>query len=341
MRILVTVDPEIPVPPEKYGGVERLVEGLLKYYSEKGHQVRLVANSGSTSQWPEQIYAWPANQSRGIRNSWSNAWFLLKCIRGFKPNAVHSFSRLLYMYPTFIFKPTFFLQTYGRQISWKSTLLASTIAGRKLHFTCCGKHMVHSKLKRKHKFTPVHNFTLPELFPLKSGADYMVFLGRIEDIKGTKEAIAVAKATGNNLVIAGNIQPGHEGYFEQEVQPWVDEDCIKYLGPVNDEQKKALFSKAKLFLFPIKWEEPFGMVMVEAMAAGVPVYAFGRGAVPEVVEEGVSGRIAGDLDELIAVVKNFDQENWSPQIIREQVVRNFSLEVIGEQYLSLLACGEK
>lgn len=337
MRILVTVDPEIPVPPLFYGGVERLVEGVLKYYVGEGHQVALVANRESSSSWPETIFKWPASSSRGFSNTWKNAWFLRKCISSFHPDVVHSFSRLLYMYPTFFTKSTPFLQTYGRFISQKSTLLASLVAGKKIRFTCCGKHMIRKDLFFKSKFKCVYNFTEPELYPLRTEEKHLLYLGRIQDLKGTSEAIQTALQTGNQLIIAGNIQPGEESYFKEKVEPFIDHKQIRYVGPVNDQQKSELFRTAKAFLFPIKWEEPFGMVMVEAMAAGIPVIAFKRGAVPEIVLDQINGLVVENLDEMLLAVKNLENYKFDSEAIRQRVEECFSLETIGQQYLNELS----
>lgn len=335
MRILVTVDPEIPVPPLLYGGVERLVEGVLYHYTSKNHEVALVANKKSTSVWPLEIFPWPSSSSRGFRNTWSNAWYLKKCISKFKPDVVHSFSRLMYMYPTFLTSKTPFLQTYGRYISKKSTLLANLIGGKRIAFTCCGKHMIREELKFKEKFECVYNFTQLEKYDIREGSNYLLYLGRIQDIKGTYEAIQVAKKTNNKLIIAGNIQPGHDAYFEQSVAPFLNED-IEYVGSVDDNKKRQLFKWAKAFLFPIKWEEPFGMVMVEAMASGIPVIAFRRGAVPEIIENGINGFVVDNLEEMVLKVVELDSHPLNKEKIRAIVQDRFSLETIGEHYLKKL-----
>jgi glycosyltransferase involved in cell wall biosynthesis len=132
--------------------------------------------------------------------------------------------------------------------------------------------------------------------------DYLLWLGRMAPVKGPHRAIRVAKACGRRLVLAGVVQPGQERFFAEEVQPHIDGVQIVYVGEVGGARKQRLFADASAFLMPIRWPEPFGMVMVEAMAAGTPVLAFPEGAAAEVVEHGVSGFLVADEDEMAAKV---------------------------------------
>ncbi len=161
-----------------------------------------------------------------------------------------------------------------------------------------------------------------------------MFLGRIEDIKGTKECIEVALATKTKLIIAGNIQEGHDDYFNTFVKPHLNNPLIEYVGTVNDEQKLYYLQRAKAFLFPIKWEEPFGIVMAEAMACGVPVIGFRRGSVPEVVLDKVTGFIVNNTAEMIKAVNQID--TIDRKLVRKDCEDRFSLEVISNDYIQLL-----
>jgi glycosyltransferase involved in cell wall biosynthesis len=132
--------------------------------------------------------------------------------------------------------------------------------------------------------------------------DYLLWVGRFVAEKGPQRAIRVAKAVGRRLILAGVVQPRQERFFAQEIQPHLDGDQIMYIGEVGGARKQRLFADAYAFLMPIRWAEPFGMVMVEAMAGGTPVLAFPEGAAPEVVEHGVSGFLVSDEDEMVAMV---------------------------------------
>ena len=216
MKILLTVDPEIPVPPMNYGGIERIVDGLALEYKKKGHSVVLVAHPESNCKGVEKIYGWRASKSRGFRNICSNALQLLKIYHLERPDIIHSFSRLLYLYPLFLLKKVRVVQTYQRAISEKSTSLASFVANRKLLFTACATHN-YKHLSRQDKWNTVYNFTDTDYFKPIEEIDkkHLFFLGRIEDIKGTKEAIQVAKKAKLPLIIAGNIPKEKRGYFEK------------------------------------------------------------------------------------------------------------------------------
>ncbi|WP_038533735.1 glycosyltransferase [Formosa agariphila] len=333
MKILIAVDPEIPVPPLLYGGVERLVDGLIKAYLKYNHEVILVAHEDSKALCTK-MYAWPAKHSRGKMNVLLNTKRLFSVVSKENPDIIHSFARLLYLFPVMKFKNIPMVMTYGREISEKTTSLGYKLAGNKLKFTACGAHMLKN-LQNKEPFVPIHNFTETDYYvpDYNLETEYLFFLGRIEDIKGTKEAIEVALKTNQKLIIAGNIQPGHDEYFETEIKPYLSNQLIEYVGPVNDEQKLNYLQKASAFLFPIKWEEPFGIVMAEAMACGVPVIGFRRGSVPEVVKDEDTGFIVDNVEQMVEAVKKID--SIDRRKVRQDCVNRFSLDFISNQYLSL------
>lgn len=332
MKILLTCDPEIPVPPVRYGGVERLVSGLAQEYQAMGHEVYMMANPASTEP-VKKIYGWKSTHSRGWKNVMKNAFQLRKIVREIRPDMIHSFSRLMYLYPMFLSGTKIHvLQTYGRAISQRSTDLARKICGNYIHFACCGAHMLNH-IRGRADWNVVYNFTDVDLFQATDGPrEYLAFLGRIEDIKGTYEAIQVSKKAGIPLIIAGNVEPEHREYFETKVKPYVDDNHIRYIGPVDDARKQQLLGGAKAFLMPIKWEEPFGIVMIEAMACGAPVLAFRRGSVPEVVAKGV-GHISSSVEEMASQVAALDC--FPPKEINDFVRKHFSRQVIASQYIDL------
>jgi glycosyltransferase involved in cell wall biosynthesis len=161
---------------------------------------------------------------------------------------------------------------------------------------------------------------------------YLSFIGRIAPVKGTHLAIDVARRTGIPLKIAGEVQPANRDYFEKMVKPRLDGKLVEYVGPADLQAKNELLGNSLAMLFPIQWGEPFGLVMIEAMACGTPVLAMPGGSVPEVVRDGVSGYICRSVRVMAEAVKNL---NIDPAIVRRYVEENFSIGKMVRQYIAL------
>lgn len=131
---------------------------------------------------------------------------------------------------------------------------------------------------------------------------YLLWIGRLAESKGPHRAVAAARAAGLPLILAGPVQPGSEAFFRDVVAPLVDGDSVRYIGEVGGERKQRLFARAQALLMPIRWNEPFGMVMVEALASGTPVIAFREGAAPEIVQDGVNGFLVDDEEDMARAV---------------------------------------
>lgn len=170
-------------------------------------------------------------------------------------------------------------------------------------------------------------------FPFsKNHGNYLFWLGRVRKKKGIKEAVEVAIKSGENLIISGVIDnPEEKIFFETEVGPLIKKNKnIKFIGPVNFSEKVKLYQEAKAFLFPVSWEEPFGLTMVEAMATGTPVIGFNRGAVSEIIEDEKTGFIVENVDQMVNRLKQIDQIDRSR--CRQRVEENFSLERMVDNY---------
>jgi glycosyltransferase involved in cell wall biosynthesis len=163
----------------------------------------------------------------------------------------------------------------------------------------------------------------------------LLFLGRLERIKGAHTAIEVARQTGRELVVAGNVVDTAEGqrYYKQELVPHIDGSQIRYVGPVDDAQKNELLGACSALLMPLEWDEPFGIVMAEALACGTPVIAFRRGAVPEIVEHEVNGIICRDEGEMVDAVRRVGELDRGA--CRRSFEMRFSDRVIVSQYENL------
>ncbi len=163
--------------------------------------------------------------------------------------------------------------------------------------------------------------------------DYLAFLGRVSAEKGPLEAIEIAKRVGMKLKIAAKIGEGDREYFKQSVEPLLDHPLVEFIGEIGEADKSEFLGNARAVLFPISWPEPFGLVMIEAMACGTPVIAYRHGSVPEIIEHGLTGLIVDDVAAAAQAVQDVRQLNRAR--IRRRFEQRFSVEVMARGYLSL------
>jgi len=179
----------------------------------------------------------------------------------------------------------------------------------------------------------VHHGLPEQLHRLGDGdIGYLAFLGRVCPEKRVDRAIEIARRTGLPLRIAAKVDPVDQTYFEQVIAPLLDDSLVDFIGEIGETDKSAFLGDAAALLFPIDWPEPFGLVMIEAMATGTPVIAFGCGSVPEIIEEGVTGFIVDDIESAAAAVPaavRLDRE-----AIRRQFEQRFTAERMARDYLA-------
>lgn len=336
MRILLTADPEIPVPPTGYGGIERIVDALVREYSARGHTVGLVAHADS--QTPAAVrFGWPGRRSTSRADTVRNTLALRGAVRQFQPDVLHSFSRLAYLLPLLPGRlPK--VMSYQRHTGGRQVRLAARLGGRSLRFTGCSEFICSQGRPAGGTWTAIHNFIEPEKFafvPRVPADAPLVFLSRIESIKGADLAIAIARAAGRRLVLAGNhAASGPEGEFwKAKIAPQLGRDGIEWVGEVNDAQKNELLGRAAALLVPIQWDEPFGIVFAEALACGTPVLTCARGATPEIVTAGRTGFFVGTVAEGVEAVRRLDELDRAA--CRRAAEERFSVRPCASQYLGV------
>lgn len=332
LRIALTADPEIPVPPEFYGGIERIVDMLARGLAARGHNVTLFANPQSNT--VGSLIPWKGRRSRSMADTVRNAATLAHHVLSGHFDIVHSFSRVAYLAPLLPL-PIPKLMTYQREVSRRSVQLGHTLSRGTLWFSAISRQMMKS-VADIGTWRMVFNGVPLETYNFSADPGRcapFVFLGRIEEIKGPHIAIEIARRVGIPLVMAGNIASEHTSWFNAQVAPHIDGKQVTYVGPVDDAAKNALLGRACALLMPIIWEEPFGIVMAEAMACGTPVLGFARGAVPEIVEHGVTGFVTENVDQLVAAAASLGAIDR--RACRERVERLFSENAVVESYISV------
>ena len=337
MKILLIMDPGIAVPPPNYGGHERLVYMFAEEYIKLGHEVTLLA--GPNSVISGKVYTFGVNNLQ--RSKWQKTkellfvWkFLYQKHKQF--DLIHNFGRLAYLIPI-LNSSVKKIMTYGRPVAQAGVKKITAMANQHLIFTACSNYCVGTG-NVAGRWETVYNAIDFSKYQLQENVEDnapLMFLGRLDKIKGLHTAIQVAKATNNKLLIGGNIPDTADNYqyYKETLEPQFDGKQIIYLGALNDEQKNHYLGKAKALLFPIEWDEPFGMVMIEAMACGTPVIGFRRGSVPEVIADGKNGFIAKTKEDMINAIQKITDVNRST--CRAVAYSKFDVSIIAKDYLNL------
>jgi glycosyltransferase involved in cell wall biosynthesis len=342
LNIAVTVDPMLPVPPLEYGGIERVVEFVVNGLVERGHHVTLYAHPDSKCNAKLVPYGVPPHFSKSarIQELWQVGSRLTGELRHL--DAILSWGRLAALLPVLPNRRVVKVQRYCRDgVPWRSVRIAAALAGSSITFAGASRSVYRSRPQESGygHWVPVHDGV--DVTKYKPVAEVpadapLAFLGRLERFKGAHNAIEIARRSGRRLIIAGNkVTSGPDGhYFDEAVAPHLDGDQIRYIGPVDDAGKSELLGRCAAFLMPIEWEEPFGIVMAEAMACGTPVVAFNRGSVPEVVLDGINGFRCQGIDDAVAAVTKLGQIDR--RAVRADCENRFSSEFITSAYESLL-----
>lgn len=323
--------PLIPVPPKEYGGTELFVAHLATALQEAGVEVVVYANGESSVEaerrWIYERAEWPIKhpEKAWMRDLNHTSWAVHDAASFC--DVIHVQSALAVTLSRFVERPML-LTLHGPHDPIMSELYSFF---PNLHYVCISHAQCQSEsMPLMH--TVHHGIDLSQYRLLEQKQPYLSFIGRIAPLKGTHLAIDVAKRTGIPLKIAGEVQPANSEYFERKIKPEIDGKLVEYVGLANLETKNELLGNSMAMLFPIQWNEPFGLVMLEAMACGTPVLAMPGGSVPEVIRPGVSGYICRSVLEMAKHTRELD---FDPAVIRRYVEENFSLPRMAREYLAV------
>lgn len=339
MRLLLTADPEIEVPPLLYGGIERIVDVLVRRLRAAGHVVGLVARAGSECP-NDAFFPWPGLSSMSRRDTVLNTLALARAIRAFRPDVVHSFSRIAYLLPHLRGRIPL-IMSFQREPTHRTVGLAVRLAAPgRLTFTGCSDYIARRGRLVGGEWHGIPNFADTKGLTLGSPSvpddAPLVFLSRVEEIKGPHWAIEIARRAGRRLIIAGNHsqRDDPEGRFWRErIAPEIGKGGVEYVGPVDDVQKNALLGGARAMVVPIQWDEPFGIVFAESLACGAPVVSCPRGALPEIVRPGVDGFLIRSIEEGCEAVERVGALDRTE--CRRRAVDHFSADAVVTRYVDL------
>ena len=333
LRIAVLSPVWFPVPPTGYGGIEWVVSLLADGLADAGHDVTLFA-SGDSSTKAKLAYVYERAPSELIGRSLPELYHALACYeRQDEFDVIHDHSGL----PAAALGGalhTPIVHTIHGPLDAEGGVIYEQIARVSPRVGLISLSLNQRKPKPDLPYVAnVPNALDFSLYPVQPHpGEYLLFLGRMSPDKGCHRAIAVARETGVPLKIAGkNREPKEREYFGQYVEPHLG-NGIEYLGEVTHGEKVELLQDARATLFPIEWEEPFGLVMVESMACGTPVIATRWGAVPEVIEDRRSGIIVDDYREMAAALAEAD--SLDPWECRHYVEERFAPERMVADYVA-------
>jgi glycosyltransferase involved in cell wall biosynthesis len=329
MRIGMIAPPWYGLPPSGYGGIEAMVYWLVQELVARGHDLTLIsAGEDQTDARSRSTYSDPPSARLGqALPEVVHAAAAEQHLGDLDVDLVHDHSLVGPLLSTARPVPTVVtahgpvegeLGEYYRLLGPDVALVAISEAQRKLA----------PKLPWA---ATVHNAIPVDEYPMRTEKeDFCLFLGRVNHEKAPDLAIRAARDAGRRILLAAKCsEPEEQRYFDERVKPLLGPDA-EWLGQADNERKQDLLARAACLVFPIQWDEPFGIVMVEAMACGTPVVALRRGSAPEVVEDGVSGFLRDDLEELPAAIERVGE--LDPAACRRRAAERFDLPVMVDGY---------
>jgi glycosyltransferase involved in cell wall biosynthesis len=329
MRIALIAPPFIAVPPLSYGGTELFLAHLARGLHARGHAVTVYANGDSrlpcTVRWRYPHTDWPLDEPERahLKNADHTAWAIQEAAGA--ADLLHLNDVVGLPCTRFTEAPVVLTIHHPHD----PILTEQYLRYPDVEYVAIARWLARAepmpRVRAVHHGIPADDYTFEAR---KDG--YLAFLGRIAPCKGPHLAIQAARRAGVPLKLAGEIQPVYRDYWEREVRPLLDGRRIEYIGEADHAVKCELLAGARALLFPIQWDEPFGLVMVEAMACGTPVLAFPGGAVEEIVRDGINGWVCHGVEDM---ARRAADPSVSAVTCRAFVERDFSAERMADDYL--------
>jgi glycosyltransferase involved in cell wall biosynthesis len=335
MRIAQVAPLYEAVPPRFYGGTERVVANLTDALVQLGHDVTLFASADARTLahlWPvrdQAIRLDPAPLKSDLAAHLSQLAQVREQAHEF--DIIHFHTDIMH-FPMFEDLASRTVTTLHGRLDLKDL---PEVYSRWRQFPLVSiSDDQRRPLPQANWAATVHHGVQTSVFRFSPRADgYLAFLGRISPEKGPDRAIAIAKRVGLPLKIAAKVDRVDQAYFEDVVEPLLDDPLVEFIGEIGDHEKSDFLGGAEALLFPIDWPEPFGLVVIEAMACGTPVIAYARGSVREIVEHEVTGFIVEDEDQAVRAVGRVAE--LDRETIRRRFEARFSAKAMARRYLDL------
>lgn len=334
MRIAQVAPLTEAIPPKLYGGTERVVSWLTEELVALGHDVTLFASGDSrTTAHLEPIWPRALRLDGKVRDPMALHMAMLEQVyqRADQFDILH-FHLDYFPFSLFSRNATPFITTLHGRLDLPEHQVVFDVFNRAPVISISDAQ--RGPVPNAHWIETIYHGLPADLLrpdPVKPG--YLAVLGRIAPEKAVDRAIHIARRAGMPLKIAAKVDPVDRQYFEHEIRPLLDLPGIEYIGEINDVQKSEFLSGAIGLLMPIDWPEPFGLVMIEAMACGTPVLAYPGGSVPEIVEDGQTGFIVGNEAEAVDAVRRLPE--LSRPRIRARFEERFTARRMAMDYLSV------
>jgi glycosyltransferase involved in cell wall biosynthesis len=335
MRIGIVSTPFLAVPPRLYGGTELVVHELAEGLVARGHEVVLFATGDSrTTAELRSVYPqaqWPPEMLTDLNHV---SWAMQQIAEGGTFDVVHAHSAVALASARLL--PSVRL-VYTLHHERDEQLSAFYRHCQNAHYIAIS----HDQRRREiplDQIDVIHHGLDPAKYEWASRApgDYVCFVGRFSRVKGPHIAIEAAARAGVSIRVAGEVHPPDAAWAATELRHRLVERHVSYVGSIGLEEKRSLLRDARALLMPIEWNEPFGLIIIEAMLSGCPVVAFARGSVPELVEHGVTGYVARNVDDMATLIRpGGEVDNFNRVRCRERAVQRFSRDRMVADHLAL------